>query len=105
MLFERHIPVRLEELEAAPLLGRVALLVREEACRDLRLGVVLDRRPVAVHDRDEEVPVGPAVAVEPRCVAARTSRNRPAASCSRRIGQWLRSNSSMNSSSAPQRTR
>ena len=65
MVLERHIPVCLEEFEAAALLGRVALLIREEACRDLRLGVVLDRRPISVDDRDEEVPVRPAVAVEP----------------------------------------
>ena len=45
MVFERDVPVRLEQLEAAPLLGLEALVVREEACRALRLPVVLDQLP------------------------------------------------------------
>ena len=63
-------------------------LVRVQPGGDLGVAVRLHRRPVAVRDRDEDVPVGPAVAVEPRR-AISTAVNRPLASCSRRIGQWF----------------
>ena len=56
----------LEEREPALLLGLERLLIRKEPAGDLGLAVGLDRRPVAVRDRDEHVPVGPAVAVESR---------------------------------------
>ena len=63
---ERHVPVRLEKLEPALLLGPVQLLVREQASGDVGLAVRLHRRPVAVGDRHQDVPVGSAVAVESR---------------------------------------
>ena len=93
----------LEEFERGAL-GRVAVLIREEACRDLRLGVVLDRRPISVHDRDQEVPIRPTVAVEPGCGGADVeeptgrqllAQDRPVVALEH----------PMDSSSAPQRTR
>jgi len=58
--------VGLEKLEAASFLRSVAVLVREEPRGDLSLGMGLDRRPVSIGDRDEDVPIRPAVAMEAR---------------------------------------
>ncbi len=66
MSLEDDVPVRLKEREPAPFLGLEGRLVGVEATGDLGLRVFLDSRPVAVRDRDEEVPVGPAVTVEAR---------------------------------------
>ena len=98
---ERHVPVRLEQLEPALLLLLERRLVRVQPPGDLGVAVLLDRRPVAVRDRDEHVPVGPAVAVEARRRTSRRRVYRPASSCSRRIGQWFFRNSATNSSWAP----
>ena len=57
--------MRLQQLEAASLLRLEPRLIRVEPAGDLRIAVLLDRRPVAIRDRDEDVPVRPAVAVEP----------------------------------------
>src|SRR3954449_12115877 len=62
---EDYVPVRVEQGEPLLLLALERLLVRVEPRGDLRVAVLLHRRPVAVRDRHEHVPVRPAVAVEP----------------------------------------
>ena len=60
--------MRLDQFEATLLFALQLVGVGVKARHDLRIGVLLHGRPIAVCDRDFVRPVPAAVAVEPRLV-------------------------------------